>query len=136
MLSPPELPKSSIGLGTPYREGMAAGELRYMSCQDCNAPQTLARYACQQCGSTQLHWLDSARIGMVYAVTVVTRAPSDEFRVLVPYTLVLVDLQEGPRLMGHGEPGLVIGDAVMASFVDFGDKRLVLFRPLPMSRDS
>lgn len=133
MLSPAESPKPSIPLGTPYREGVAAGELRYMRCHDCNAPQTLARYACQQCGSTQLHWLKSARMGTVYAATVVTRAPSDEFRALAPYTLVLVDLHEGPRLMGHGEPGLVIGDEVVASFVDFGDKRLVLFRPLPVA---
>lgn len=116
------------GLGASYREGVALGQLRYMRCLECNTPQTLARYACQQCGSAELDWVNSALLGEVYALTVVTRAPSEEFRALAPYTLVLVDLQEGPRLMGHGEPGLVIGDPVVASFVDLGGKRLVLFR--------
>lgn len=114
--------------GAVFREGLAASQLRYMKCRQCDAAQTLARYACQRCGSVQLDWFNSNLKGSVYAVTTVTRAPSDEFRVLAPYTLLLVDLQEGPRLMGHGELNLVIGDRVTASFEELGEKGLVFFR--------
>ena len=80
---------------SPFTQGLRAGVLRYQQCTACDAPQTLARYACRQCGSDQLDWLTSIGTGRVYACTVVTRAPSDEFRALAPYTLALVDLEEG-----------------------------------------
>lgn len=66
--------------------------------------------------------------GEVYAMTTVTRAPTEDFRNLAPYTLVLVNLQEGARVMGHGEPDLVIGDRVVANFESLGSKSLLFFR--------
>ena len=113
----------------PFLEGVARGVLRYQRCTSCDAPQTLARYACRVCGSESLTWLDAAGTGTVYAATVVNRAPSDEFRALAPYTLVLVDLQEGPRVMAHGAVGLAIGDAVSARALKHGDKHLIVFHP-------
>jgi ribosomal protein L40E len=41
-------------LAAPFLEGLARGELRYQVCRACEAPQTLARYACRNCGSTRL----------------------------------------------------------------------------------
>jgi uncharacterized OB-fold protein len=114
---------------SPYADGIARGLLRYQRCADCGAPQTLARYACRRCGSASLAWLDSAGNGKVYATTVVTRAPSEEFRALAPYTLVLVDLDEGPRVMAHGEPGLRIGDIVSAGKLVHAGKSLIIFQP-------
>ncbi len=116
-----------------YRDGLAAGVLRYLRCTDCAAAQTLFRYACTRCGSTRLTWRDASGSGTVYATTIVTRAPTDAFRALAPYTLLLVDLDEGARLMAHGTPGLAIGDRVSAGFVDLAadptPTRLVVFHP-------
>lgn len=117
----------------PYLQGLARGVLRYQSCEDCGAAQTLSRYACTRCAGRRLAWRDAAGTGTVYASTVVARAPSEEFRPLVPYTLVLVDLDEGARVMAHGAPGLRIGDRVRARFVSFGDRRLARFEPYPGS---
>lgn len=111
----------------PYLEGVAQGVIRYQRCEDCGAAQSLTRYACVRCASRRLAWRDAAGTGTVYAVTQVTRAPSDEFRALTPYTLVLVDLDEGARLMAHGSPGSKIGDRVRARFVAFGKRNLVQF---------
>jgi uncharacterized OB-fold protein len=47
---------------------------------------------------------------------------------MAPYTLVLVDLQEGARLMGHGQADLAIGDEVIASFEELGTRGIVFFR--------
>ena len=104
-------------------------ELRYQACMDCGAPQTLSRHACRRCGSARLEWRASKGRGSVFAVTVVSRAPSDDFRPLVPYTLVLVDLDEGFRLMGHAQPGVAIGHRVAADFFKHGERTLVRFGP-------
>jgi hypothetical protein len=42
--------------------------------------------------------------------------------------LVLVDLDEGPRLMGHGEAGLAIGDRVAAGTFEHAGQTVLLFR--------
>jgi uncharacterized OB-fold protein len=46
----------------------------------------------------------------------------------VPYTLVLVDLDEGARLMGHADPGVAIGARVSAGFFEHDGRRLVRFQ--------
>jgi uncharacterized protein len=118
-------------LARPFVEGLAGNVLRFQRCAACGAAQTLARYACAQCGSTQLQWHESAGTGRVYATTIVNRAPSEAHRELVPYTLVLVDLDEGFRLLGHGEPDFKTGDPVAAQFFEHAGRKLVRFRPLP-----
>ena len=97
-----------------YLDGVARGVLRYQRCADGGVAQTLPRLACQRCGGPRLDWYDAVGHGTVYALTAVTRAPSDAFRALVPYTLTLVDLDEGVRVMAHGTSGLAIGDPVLA----------------------
>jgi uncharacterized OB-fold protein len=91
-------------LAQPYLEGLNEHLLRYQHCTACARAQTFAHDACQFCGATSLEWHTSTGRGHVYAVTVVGRAPSDAFRSLAPYTLVVVTLEEGARLMGHATP--------------------------------
>jgi len=111
----------------PFVEGLQQGEIRYQACVACGAAQTLARYACRACGSTELQWRAAKGAGRVYSVTTVARAPSDEFRPLAPYALAIVELDEGPRLMGHATVDARIGDRVIAGFFDFGERRLIRF---------
>jgi uncharacterized OB-fold protein len=120
---------STVPLSAPYLDGLAHGELKYQSCAACGAAQTLARYACRSCGSTRLEWRRAKGLGTVYATTVVARAPSAEFRSLAPYTLALVDLDEGSRLMAHAYQGVVIGDRVRAEVFSHAGRKLVRFRP-------
>jgi uncharacterized OB-fold protein len=114
-------------VSAPFVEGLQQGEIRYQHCSACGAAQSLARYACRACGSTELQWRTARGAGRVYSVTTVARAPSDEFRPLAPYALAIVELDEGPRLMGHATLDARIGDRVIAGFFDFGERRLVRF---------
>jgi uncharacterized OB-fold protein len=57
----------------------------------------------------------------------VTRAPTPEARAHGPYTIVLVDADEGFRLMAHGADDLVIGDKVRATFASFVDRLVPFF---------
>jgi len=118
---------TAASLSAPFLEGLERGEIRYQACADCGAAQTLARYACRACGSAQLQWRTAKGLGSVYAATTVARAPSEEFRALAPYALAIVELDEGPRLMGHAAPEVRIGDRVAAGFFKFGDRNLVRF---------
>lgn len=128
---PPLPPEPARALAAPFTDGLRQGVLRYQRCASCGAAQTLARYACQRCGHTALAWHDAAGGATVCAVTVVARAPSDEFRSLAPYTLVLAQLDEGPRLMAHAAPQVQIGERVQAEFFAHAGRTLVRFTPQP-----
>lgn len=121
----------ATALSRPYLEGLALGELRFQRCTACGRAQRLARHACAWCGAPEPRWQSAAGTGTVFALTEVRRAPTDTFRALVPYTLVLVDLDEGARLMGHGTAGLRIGDRVRGQCTEIAGQRLVRFEPLP-----
>ena len=112
---------------SPFAQGLAAGVLRYQRCGACGRALTGQRFACTACGSGQLAWCDAAGSGTVFSVSTVHRAPTDAWRALVPYTLVLVDLDEGPRVMAHGAPGLAIGLRVLARPVVLAGQALVRF---------
>ncbi len=117
-------------LAQPFIDGLSAGLLRYQHCQACGTAQTLARYACQHCGErSALQWRDASGGATVRAVSEISRAPSAAFRPLLPYTLVIVTLVEGPRLMGHGTPGLKVGDSVQAGFFEHEGRWLIRFAP-------
>ena len=117
----------STGLSASFVQGLAQHVLRYQRCTHCGKAQTLARYACQHCGSENLDWLQASGFATVRAVTVVSRAPSDEFRALAPYTLVIAELEEGCRLMGHAEADMQIGARVRAEFFQHGARTLIRF---------
>ncbi|HEY9238988.1 MAG TPA: OB-fold domain-containing protein [Burkholderiaceae bacterium] len=120
---------SSSALASPFVDGLARHELRFQRCAACGTAQTLARYACAHCGSESLAWETARGTATLHAVTVVSRAPSDAFRALAPYTLVIAQLDEGPRLMAHAEPGVRIGDRVAAGFFAHDGRTLVRFSP-------
>ncbi len=86
-----------------------------------------------RCLSDALHFVASPGRGVIYSFTVVHRAPLEELRPLAPYTLALVDLDEGVRLMSNitGDPRHVrIGLPVTIQFVDVTEAvTLPVFRP-------
>ena len=114
-------------LAAHFWEGCRAGELRYQRCSVCSALQSYPRAYCQHCGAADLEWQLAQGRGTVYACTRVERAPSDEFRALAPYLIVLVDLDEGYRMMAHGAPGLAIGERVGVRFFEHGGRHLPRF---------
>src|SRR5574341_885844 len=83
-----------------------------------------------------VEWRKASGRGTVYSYTVVRRAPDPSFEPLLPYVVALVELDEGPRMLGvleTDETALVhIGMAVDAAFVPAGDDvALLRFRPAP-----
>ena len=86
--------------------------LRYQCCDRCGHAWYFRRDFCPSCGTDRPRTLDAAGSGTLYAATLVHRAPSAEFKALLPYSIVLVDMREGFRVMGHAEPGLALDTPV------------------------
>jgi uncharacterized OB-fold protein len=83
----------------PYWEGANQGEFRFQRCRGCGKAQFYPRSACVHCQGTDLAWQVAAGLGRVASFSVVHRAPLAAFAGDVPYTLALVDLDEGFRFM-------------------------------------
>lgn len=111
-------------LGDHYWQGCADGKMLYQACTDCGRVQTYPRPFCHACGHKTTEWRESSRHGKVVGATTVHRAPTPEFAELVPYRLLLVDLDEGTRIMAHGDTTLTVNDAVEIGFKQVGDRHL------------
>jgi uncharacterized OB-fold protein len=99
----------------------------YQRCDTCGKPQYFRRGFCAACGSTELAEKRASGKGTVYATSIVMRAATPETRAHVPYNIVLVDTEEGFRMMAHGATSLKIGDAVTARFANFAGRLVPYF---------
>ncbi|MEE4496220.1 Zn-ribbon domain-containing OB-fold protein [Streptomyces sp. BE230] len=111
-----------------YAEGLAAGELRFQHCTDCEQAVFYPRVLCPHCGSESLQWRTSAGLGTVYATTVIHKRGTD------PYNVALVDLDEGFRMMsrveGSAPEDVTIGTRVGVTVITEDEAPLAVFRPL------
>jgi len=108
-----------------WTEGGAG--LAYQHCPACQARWYMHRDFCPHCGHASPVNAQASGLGVIYAHTEVTRAPTEILRQYAPYTIVLVDCAEGFRVMAHGQAGLRIGDRVTAEFIEFGDRIIPRF---------
>jgi uncharacterized OB-fold protein len=106
-----------------------AGEegVAYQRCPACSSVWYFRRSFCPRCGSAPPDNRQASGLGTVHAMTLVTRAPSDELRPHAPYLIVLIDADEGFRLMAHGSPPLKIGERVRCRFVSLAGKLIPSF---------
>ena len=79
--------------------------LHFQRCGACGTLLGYPRVLCPGCGGRDLEWEESAGRGTVYSATTVHAREET-------YTVVLVDLDEGVRVMGAGD--VAIGAAVAA----------------------
>jgi uncharacterized OB-fold protein len=102
-------------------------QIRYQRCRRCSSVWYFRRTFCPHCGESGPLDQRAAGSGTVYAVTLVSRAPSEELRAHTPYLIALVDMDEGFRMMAHGAKVLAIGNRVQARFVTLGGRVVPFF---------
>lgn len=78
-----------------YSERLLAGEFLIQRCDGCKRGVFYPRVVCPHCGSEALKWERPSGRGTIYSSTMVRRPDSKGG----PYNVVLVDLEEGVRLM-------------------------------------
>lgn len=101
--------------------------IAYQSCGSCKAVWYFQRGFCPECGTAPPAALQASGLGTVHARTLVARAPTEELRAHAPYLIVLIDADEGFRLMAHGEPDLQIGDRARARFTLLAGRKIPFF---------
>jgi uncharacterized OB-fold protein len=110
----------------PYWAAARERRLVIRKCKSCGEPHFMPRYLCPHCWSDQLEWVDAKGTGSVHSFTIIHRASDPAFASLVPYAVVLVELDEGPRMMANivGADALAvkIGDRLQVTFEDRGEE--------------
>ena len=82
---------------TTYRTYLKKGKLGYQRCGSCSQAVFHPRVICPFCGGVDLAWEESSGIGTVYATTAVAHRGGE------PHNVVMVDLDEGFRMMSRVE---------------------------------
>jgi uncharacterized OB-fold protein len=108
-----------------YRRYLESGVLGFQRCAGCGAAVFYPRVLCPVCGGADLTWETSSGRGVVYATTAVYRRDGD------PYNVVLVDLEDGFRMMSRvdGVPPerVAVGTRVMLRLEPTDDGPLPVF---------
>jgi uncharacterized OB-fold protein len=118
----------------PFWEGCNAEQLLLQRCGGCSHVFYYARRLCPACGSTELAWEESSGHGVIYSFSEVhVPFQGPEWGSQVPYTIVLVDLDEGPRMLsrwlGDGRGPPLIGQHVKVTFPEVDGQRIPFFGP-------
>lgn len=94
----------------------AAGHLHLQRCADCHTYSHPPRYYCPRCFSGHYEFAAVSGGGFVYSYTVSHYSVEAAWKDEVPYVTIVVELDEGPRLVGSGrgfDPGAIeIGSRV------------------------
>jgi len=86
-------------LAREYFAACAEGRLLLQECPRCGHRQHYPRALCTRCAATP-QWLQARGGGEIYSFSVVRQMGTRPFSRNAPYVLALVDLDEGPRLLG------------------------------------
>jgi uncharacterized OB-fold protein len=104
----------------PFWDAAQQGELRMQRCTACGHLRYPINPACTKCLSTDVEWAKLSGRGEVFAKIVYHRAYNPAFADDVPYNVVLVQLEEGPRMYSNvvGTPNdeLKVGDKLEVFF--------------------
>ena len=96
-----------------FWRGLREGKLLLQHCLDCAHVQYYQQGMCRRCGGERLEHRPASGRGKVHSYSVVYRAPGPAFKRDVPYAVLLVELEEGPRMISSlagGDPESVTFD--------------------------
>jgi uncharacterized OB-fold protein len=125
----PQPTKASI----PFLDACDREELILPICEDCGKVFFYPRIHCPKCASRNLSWRRACGRGTVFSFThVAVSFHGADWESQLPYTVILVDLAEGPRivsrLIGDGRDAVRTGDHVTITFPQVEGRRLPFFR--------
>jgi uncharacterized OB-fold protein len=102
-------------LNAPFWSGLVQGEVRVQKCGACGVHQYPPESFCYECGAQDPSWVAVRGEGEVYSFIVVHQQYHEAFRDFLPYTVAIVQMDEGPRMLctmlGLKKP-IAIGDRV------------------------
>jgi uncharacterized OB-fold protein len=123
------LPKPE-GLNLEFFRHSVDGTLHLQRCDACGRFRHPPRYYCPECSSDRYSWVPSPGRGRVYSWVISHFSTDPGWVGEVPFTTVVVELDEGPRLVGTlrkldgsamqlGLPVVLVGERKGDDFVFF-----------------
>jgi uncharacterized OB-fold protein len=88
-----------VGLNAEFYGFLARGELRVQRCGVCGVWRHPPRHRCAACGSLDASWEPASGRGRLFSWTVTHRPVDPAFE--PPYVVAVLELEEGPRLVGN-----------------------------------
>lgn len=88
----------------PFFEWCARGELRIQRCSACDLRRMPPRPMCPACGSFDSEWQQMSGRGRVWSVAIPHPPLLSAYAEQAPYNVVIVELDEGPRMHGRLVP--------------------------------
>src|SRR6266545_8331734 len=85
----------------PFWDGCRQGELRVQRCLDCHKLRWYPKPMCPHCASLEVEWVATSGKGRVYTWTVIHHVFNPAFADKVPYLVVIVELDEGVRVVSN-----------------------------------
>lgn len=118
----------------PFWEAARRHELAAQRCVDCGRFRFPAREVCSGCLSRRAEWQRVSGRGRVFSVVVMHQASHPWFASRTPYAVVVVELEEGARMLstvvGPEPHAIAIGMPVEVDFEDLtAEISLPVFRP-------
>lgn len=108
----------------------AAREHRLLAqrCEECGSARAYPQAACPVCLSERAASFECSGRGRIHTFTTIARPPLPAFAALAPYTLALIELEEGIRLLSEVKGSAPsIGAPVRLVFEDRGETSLPKF---------
>ena len=107
-----------------FWEGVKRDQLMIKRCSTCKAYHHPRRILCTHCNTSEFDWVQASGNGIVYTFSTVHRAPRPEFDADLPYTVGLIELEEGiyffSRILPPPGKEVSIGAQVKLTFRETG----------------
>jgi uncharacterized OB-fold protein len=110
----------------PFFDAAREGRLLIMRCKSCGAYRYPSRDRCDVCWSTDTAWVQASGRGTVYTFGIMHQLYHPGFKDEIPYNVVVVELEEGPRtytnLVGIANDQIRVGMPVEVVFEKLTDE--------------
>ncbi len=85
----------------PFWEGCRRHELLVQRCKGCGKRWFPPSALCPECLSSEWEWAKTSGKGKVFSFVVYHRLYHPGFKDEIPYTVALIELEEGPRMLSN-----------------------------------
>lgn len=122
-------------LSQPYWDAARKHELLIVSCKSCGHKWLPPSDLCPKCLSRDIEWVKASGRGKVWSWVIFWQRYFAAFAEDIPYNVVYVELDEGPRLMTNlvdADPAAIVCDMAVEVVFDDVTPEITLpkFRPI------
>ena len=111
-----------------FWEGVNNEKLKGCKCDSCGKLMLPARMICPECGSRELTTTSYGGKGVVKTKTVI-HVPLPRFQKITPYSVGIIELEEGVSISGMLVDDPEIGENVEVVYIEDGEQKLLAFKP-------